>query len=150
MAGVARAELPELDGLSVASAYHGAGEVLVFASQDLRARFFTSPGMEVPAELDDIAGDEFFGSVSPERLDLIDTDVLVWSQLQFTEGGRDAIEAESLVEQLAATRDGRTIFIGGELDDAFQVSTILSLPTALDGIVPMLERAIDGDPATIP
>lgn len=148
--GAARDEHPEFDGRSVASAYYGESEVLFFAAQDLRARFFTSLGFEVPAELDEIAGEEFFGSISPERLDLIDTDVLAWNQLQFTEGGRAAIEADPLVQALDVTRDGRSLFIDGEIDDALQVSTILSLPTALDGIVPMLARATDDDPATVP
>lgn len=118
--------------------------------QDIRGRFFTDLGLEVPAELDEIAGEAFYGAISAERIDLIDTDVLVWSQLQFTEGGREVIEADPLVQQLDATTEGRTLFLGGELDDAFQVSTILSLPVALDGILPVLARAADGDPATTP
>lgn len=121
-----------------------------FSSEDLRARFFTDLRFEVPPELDQLAGEAFYGRLSPERLDLIDTDVLVWNQLQFTDGGREAIETDSVVQQLDATRDGRTVFIDGEVDEAFQVSTILSLPTALDGIVPMLARATDDDPATVP
>lgn len=141
---------PEWDGLSLASAYYGGDEVLFFASEDLRARFFTDLGFAIPAELDELADGAFFGSVSLEQLDLIDRDVLVWSQLQFTEGGREAIEADLIVGGLAATQDGRALFVGGEVDDAFQVSSILSLASALDGIVPMLERATDGDPASEP
>lgn len=144
----AREEHPELEGLEVASASYGANEVFVFAADDLRARFFTDLGMVVPAEVEELAGDAFFGSLSLERLDLVDRDVLVWSQLQFTEGGREAIEADPLVQALAATREGRTVFIGGEADDALQVSTVLSLPTALEGVLPLLEAATDGDPAT--
>lgn len=137
----ARESLPELDGASVASAYYGGTEVLVFASQDLRARFFTDLGMVVPAEIDELAGESFYATVSLERLDTVDTDVLVWNQLQFVEGGREAIEADPLVAGLDATQDGRTVFIGGEVDDALQVSSVLSLPAALEGIVPLLEQA---------
>lgn len=146
----ARQAVPELEGLTVASAFYGVDEILFFASEDLRARFFTSLDMVVPPELDEIAGDEFFGTLSQEQIGLVDTDVLVWSQLQFTDGGREAIEADPLVQQLTATREGRALYVGGEVDDALQVSTVLSLPSALDGIVPMLERAADGDPATVP
>lgn len=145
-----RDEHPEFEGRSLASVYYGGDEVLFFASEDLRARFFTSLGFDIPAELDQIADGAFFGSLSPERLDLIDTDVLVWSQLQFTEGGRASIDADPIVQQLDAVREGRVLYIGGDVDDAFQVSTILSLPRALDEIVPMLERATDADPSTTP
>lgn len=146
----ARRANPEFDGLTVASAFYGEAEVLFFAPEDLRGRFFTSLGMQIPGELAEIAGDSFFGKLSLEQLDLIDRDVLVWSQLQFTEGGQAAIEADPVVQQLAATREGRALYVGGEVDDALQVSSVLSLPTALEGIVPMLERAVDGDPATRP
>lgn len=146
----AREANPEFDGLTVASVFYGGDEVLFFAPDDLRGRFFTSLGMAIPAELAEIADDSFFGSISLEQLDLIDRDVLVWSQLQFTDGGKAAIEADPAVRQLAATRQGRALYVGGEVDDALQVSSVLSLPTALEGLVPMLARAADGDPATLP
>ena len=109
-----------------------------FASEDPRSRFFTSLGFEVPAELDEIAGDRFFGMVSPERLDVLETDVLVWDQLQYVEGGRAAIEADPLVQQLAVMRDGRAVFLEGDLENAFAFNSVLSLPFVLDRLVPML------------
>ncbi|MGH9247805.1 MAG: iron-siderophore ABC transporter substrate-binding protein [Acidimicrobiales bacterium] len=141
---------PEFAGRTLVSAFYGGSEILAFASEDLRARFFTSLGFAVLDEIDRIAGESFFATLSLEQAELVDTDVLVWSQLQFTDGGRDAIEADPVVSGLDATREGRTVFIGGDVDDAYQVSSILSLPAALDGIVPMLERATDGDPSTVP
>lgn len=112
-----------------------------FASEDPRSRFFTSLGFEVPAELDEIAGDQFFGTVSPERLDVLETDVLVWDQLQYVEGGRAAIEADPLVQQLAVVRDGRAVFLEGDLENAFAFNSVLSLPFVLDRLVPMLTSA---------
>ncbi len=40
------------------------------------------------------------------------------------------------------------VYVGGELDDALQFSTVLSLPFLLDELVPMLEATLDGDPNT--
>jgi hypothetical protein len=53
-----------------------------------------------------------------------------------------------LVQQLEATQQGRAIFLEGDLENAFAFNTVLSLPFLLDGVVPMIEAATDGDPAT--
>lgn len=146
---VAREEHPEFAGASVAVAqYRSPSEIGFFASEDPRSRFFTSLGFELPGKLDEIAGDQFFGTISGERLDLLDTDVLVWNQLAFTEGGRGTIEDDPLVQRLDANREGRMIFIEGVLDDALQFNTVLSLPFLLEKVTPMLGAAVDGDPET--
>ncbi len=143
----AREEHPEFKGKSIAVAtYKSRNEIGFFASEDPRARFFTSLGFEIPKELDEIAGDQFYGTISGERLDLLETDVLVWDQLSFTPGGREALESEPLVERLDVMREGRAIFLEGDVEDAFGWNTVLSLPFALDKIVPMLAEA--GDPET--
>lgn len=144
-----RGEHPGFEGASVAVAqYRSPSEIGFFASEDPRARFFTDLGFEVPERLDDIAGDRFFGTVSGEKLDLLDADLLVWNQLAFTEGGREAIEKDPLVQKLDAAREGRMIFAEGVLDDALQFNTVLSLPFLLDEMTPMLAAAVDGDPET--
>ncbi|TCJ13058.1 iron-siderophore ABC transporter substrate-binding protein [Rubrobacter taiwanensis] len=144
-----REEHPEFEGATVAVAtYAGGGEISFFASQDIRARFFTDLGFTIPGELDEIAGDQFFGTISGERLDLLDRDVLVWNQLSLTEGGREAIESDPLIRRLTAAREGRMVFVEGVLDDALQFNTVLSLPFLLERITPMLAAAIDGDPET--
>lgn len=140
---------PTWDGLSLVVASYGADGLGAFTSQDLRSRFFTSLGFEVPGEIDDIAGELFYATLSFEQSDLLDTDVLVWDQVNFTEGGRATVEADPLIKRLDVTQDGRVVFIG-PFEDAFAWSSVLSLPVALDGLVPMLEWATDGDPATTP
>ncbi len=138
---------PEWAGQSIAVATYGPDDLGVFASEDLRSRFFTSLGFEVPARFDELAGDLFYATFSFEQAELLDdVDVLVWDQLNFTEGGRATVEADPLLQQLDVTREGRVVFIG-EFEDAFAWNSVLSLPVALDGLVPMLERATDGDPA---
>lgn len=138
-----REQNPGFAGKTVAVAtYSGSGkEPGFFASEDPRSRFFTALGFEVPTALDEITGDKFFGTVSPERLDVLDTDVLVWDQMQYVEGGRAAIEADPLVRQLAVMGKGRAVFLEGDLENAFAFNSVLSLPFVLDKIVPMLSTA---------
>lgn len=140
---------PEWAGQRLVVATYGADDLSAFTSQDLRSRFFTSLGFEVPTRIDELAGDLFYATFSYEQADLLDVDVLVWDQVGYTEGGRPTIEADPLLQQLDVVQDGRTVFIG-ELEDAFAWNSVLSLPVALEGLAPMLERATDGDPTTEP
>ena len=145
----ARREHPGFDGATVAVASYGTGEKIgFFSSQDARARFFTGLGFRVPERLDELAGESFYGTISPERMDLLDADLLVWCQLASTEGGREAIERDPLVRRLAASREGRMFFMEGVLDDALQFGTVLSLPFLLERAVPGIAAAVDGDPQT--
>lgn len=133
--------------VAVASGPNADGQYHVYASADARARAFTLLGFEVPPELDEIAGDAFFGPISGERIDLLDRDLVAFQNMSLVEGGLEAIEGEPLVQSLDAVQDGRVVFVSGELDDALQFSTVLSLPFLLDGLVPMVEQAIGGEAA---
>lgn len=142
---------PEWDGRSVVVAtYSEDGKFSAFASEDPRARFFTSLGFTVPAEIDQLAGDQFYTEISAERAGLLDADLLLWDQLSYVPGGRATVEANPLVGQLDAMQDGRALFLPEDLEYAFAFNTVLSLPFLLDGIIPMIEAATDGDPATVP
>lgn len=145
----ARKAHPEWAGKSViVGAPSGDGQFGFVASQDPRSRLFASLGFEVPAEFDKIAGGQFYGKVSLEQADVLDRDLVVFHQLQWVEGGRAAIEADPILQRLDAMQDGRVVFIEGELDDALQFSTVLSLPFVLDPLVALIDAAMDGDPAT--
>jgi iron complex transport system substrate-binding protein len=145
----AREQNPDLQGKTVAVAYNY-GEARTYGfyvSQDSRARFFTELGLVVPEELEEIAGDRFYSDLSEERIDLLDQDILVFLGLQFAVGGQEAIEADALISQLDAVSEGHVVFVPSEYDDALQFSTILSLPYALEGILPELQAIVNG-PAT--
>ncbi len=145
-----KAAHPEWDGLEVVVATRGEDDLGAFTSQDLRSRFFTDLGFSIPEAIDDTAPDgQFYAAFSLEQADLVDADVLFWDQVSYVPGGRAAIETDPILSGLAAMVDGRAVFVG-EFEDAFAWNSVLSLPVALDGLVPMLERATDGDPATLP
>jgi iron complex transport system substrate-binding protein len=140
----AREAHPEFEGKSLAVATYSGDTFGVFAAADPRSRFFTSLGFVVPEEFTELAGDSFYADLSAERLDLLETDVLVWDQISFTEGGRETIETEPLIRRLEVMQEGRVIFLEGAVEDAFGWNTVLSIPFALDAILQMLERAVGG------
>ena len=136
---------PEFVGATsvMATPYEG---VWVYGPEDVRGRFLTNLGFELPADLAEVTGAEFGGDLSDEHLDMLDVDVIVW------------LDAEGLAEQapgnytsLAVHQDGREVFVdsfNSTLGGATSFVTVLSLPYLLDGLTPMLAAAIDGDPDT--
>jgi iron complex transport system substrate-binding protein len=136
---------PEFVGATsvMATPYEG---VWVYGPEDVRGRFLTALGFELPADLADVTGAEFGGDLSDEHLDLLDVDVIVW------------LDAEGLVDQapgnytsLAVHQEGREVFVdsfNSTLGGATSFVTVLSLPYLLDGLTPMLAAAIDGDTET--
>jgi iron complex transport system substrate-binding protein len=60
------------------------------------------------------------------------------------------VQADPLYAALAVKKEGRDSFLTNteEFGSASSFVTVLSLPFLLDGLVPQLAEAIDGDPAT--
>lgn len=126
------------------------GQFYFSGPQHERQRVLTSLGFALPEELAKIAGDAFYGTVSGERLDLFDTDVLIWTA---SPAERATIEANPIYQSLAAVKQGRVIWLDtsgeGELvGPALVYSSVLSLPIVFDELVPQLAAAVDGDAAT--
>ncbi|GAA4185132.1 iron-siderophore ABC transporter substrate-binding protein [Streptosporangium oxazolinicum] len=139
---------PEFKGASglMATPYEG---YFVFGSEDPRSRLLTSLGFALPADLDNVIGDKFGASISRERLDLLDTDVIVWSVAN-AETERAKLHADKVYADLGVVKEGREVIIaeGTAYGNAVSFVSVLSLPYLLDRLVPQLADAVDGDPAT--
>jgi iron complex transport system substrate-binding protein len=142
-----RAQYPAFEGATAAIAAPASeGQFFFSGPQHERQRVLTSLGFVLPDELASIAGDAFYGTISGERLDLLDTDLLIWTA---TPAQRPEIEANPLYQQLAATQEGRVIWLdtSGEGDlagPALVYSSVLSLPVVFDELVPQMAVALGG------
>lgn len=122
----------------------------VYGPQDPRSRFLADLGFEIPAAVGELTGGQFGAQVSRERIGLLDTDALVW----LTEGdvGRDSILSDPLYAGFDVAAQGRDVFVDDaaepDLYGATSFQTVLSIPVLLDGLVPRLSAAVDGDPGT--
>lgn len=144
----ARAAHPEFEGKTIAITYNYNGGVYgYYAPEDPRGRFFENLGFVIPDELVEIAGDSFFADLSPERVDLLDQDVIAFVNLQFVEGGVEGLEADPLFSQLQAVQDGRVLYLDETVENALHFGSPLSLEFALENIVPGLAAVVDGDSA---
>jgi iron complex transport system substrate-binding protein len=121
----------------------------VWGNQDPRSRVLTDLGFSLPPALEEVVGDEFGVDLSEERTDLLDQDVIVWTALD-PEADRETLHANPLYGDLDVVDEGREIYIEEVSDygDAYTFMTVLSIPYALDRLVPQLAAAVDGDPAT--
>lgn len=106
-------------------------------------RFLSALGFQYPEDTAEVVGDLDSAQVSGERIDLIDTDVLIVRV--GSEEEQAALEADALFQQLSVVQEERTIlFVGNDpIYGALSFSTVLSLPYALEGLVPQLAAAVE-------
>lgn len=146
----ARAAHPEFEGATIAWAHPaGQGQYWVVGSNTPPMRFLAALGFELPPALTDVIGDRDSGQISGEQIALLDVDVLIFQAS--SEADRKALEESPLFRSLKVGREGRTVYFAGSTDPlygALSFSTVLSLPYAVDELVPLLAAAVDGDPAT--
>ncbi|HXF64363.1 MAG TPA: ABC transporter substrate-binding protein, partial [Caldilineaceae bacterium] len=141
----ARAAHPEFEGATVAWAMpaDGTDQFWVVGPNTPPLRFLAALGFQYPAEIAAVVGKLDSAQISSERLDLLDTDLLILRVSSPEE--RVAIEGNALYRQLAVAQEGRTIFFVGSDDPtygALSFSTVLSLPYVLEELVPQLAEAL--------
>ena len=131
---------PEFAGQEVAIALPNPdGGYWVYASDDNRGRAFQAMGFGIPAEIDEAAGGKGYVDVSEERLDLLDQDVLVVLESdEHPVPDLDTWLNDPIFQSLGVVKDGRMLRLKGEAANALVFNTVLSLPYALDAMLPKL------------
>ncbi|WP_167305354.1 ABC transporter substrate-binding protein [Saccharomonospora piscinae] len=116
------------------------GRFAAFTSDDPRAAFLAELGFRLDPRVDDLAERGATAvELSGDELRLLDQDRLVW----LTSGARDRarIEADPRYRRLAVHREGRAVFAPADDPDfgaAFSTPTVLSIPHAIERLVPRL------------
>ena len=110
-------------------------EVGAYASGDARSRILTNLGLVIPAEIDELAGDQFYSQFSLEELKRLDRDVLVW--ITYEPDIVEQIKASPLRSQMTAVAEGREVFLTEMEAGAASFSSVLSLPYFLETFVPL-------------
>jgi iron complex transport system substrate-binding protein len=81
-------------------------------------------------------------TISPERLDVIDTDVIVFATEQAADI-RNLFKVPTF-RRLDAVRGGRAVYTDATLAGALYFMTPLSLMYAADRLAPQLQAALEG------
>lgn len=141
-----RATHPDWEGRTASVAFVFESQPGAYSSQDVRPRFLEEIGLATPESFDELAGDQFYFSVSGEQIDAIDADVVIW--LASSEASVTEVRELPLRPTLTAYAEGREVLADPLLAGAFSHASPLSYPYVLEHLVPELELALDGDTAT--
>jgi iron complex transport system substrate-binding protein len=140
-----RAGHPEWQGRTAVVGRVVEGEFSAYNKLDIRGKFMAELGFVTPAALDAVTEDAFFNRLSPEIIEPIDADVLIWY------GGAAQLQTSLDFPArpfLKASITGGEIFLTDEHLSAIARQELLSIPVAVDFLLPLLEAAADGDATT--
>lgn len=115
------------------------GKFAAFSPNDPKMNFLTEMGFTASEKYLKALGKETIANLSFERLDVMDADRTVWLGTPDTE---KALKADPLYKKTAVHREKRDLFLPYENPDigaALSFNTVLSIPYAIDEVVPMLE-----------
>jgi len=131
---------PEWQGMTGTVSAVGEDESIgVFTDGDNRGHMLTQLGFAIPAEITEIAGDSFYAQISAEQISLLDNDLLAYI---VPTADRERFEASPLFQSLTAVQDGRTVFVDEALAGAMGFASTLSIPYALEALVPQIAAAL--------
>ncbi len=118
-----------------------------YTSSDIRPQLLADLGFVTPPAVDALAtgANAFAVTMSPEDMSAIDGDLIVWVT---TDDAYPHVLSLAARPYLTAVQEGREVFTDTDLGSAFSHATLLSLPYAIERLVPMIEAALDGDPET--
>lgn len=150
----ARREHPEFVGAPLIVAERVVkGATYIRTEKEPQNGLFRELGFTQPEPIAELLVDEdgYSGNLSDERMELLDTaSVVVW-KLFDQPSVPEELANHPLYPDLKVVREGRDLFLTDKVVvGALAFGSVLSLPYALDRIVPMLVAALDGDPATDP
>jgi iron complex transport system substrate-binding protein len=129
-------------GVAVVDPYEP-GKYAVFQKTDPKAAFVEELGLSVPDEINTTAKDNNAAEISSERLDLIDTDLIVVLAFD-TNAAKQQLAADPVFQGLEAVKDGRVMYVPYSepaIGAALSFNTVISIPYAIDQFVPLLEKS---------
>ncbi|MCC9197065.1 ABC transporter substrate-binding protein [Arthrobacter sp. zg-Y820] len=137
----AAAEHPELEGKTFIYGNLAKGASSIYTSLDNRPKFLTELGMvQAPVVDENAPAGEFYFPWADEDANQLDSDVFVtWVA---DDAAADSLAADPLLGQIPAVKNGGLV-ADSDAERVFSVSAInvLSIPYALDNVVPMIAEA---------
>ncbi len=142
----ARRQHPELSGKTAVLVDFFEGALYARGPTEPHGKVLAELGFGYPPEIEAlIPYGNVLAELSLEQIGLLDTaDVLIVGDFD----GKRELRANPLYQALDAVSQGRVVPGVEPIEGALYWATVASLPFALDGLVPMLAAAVDGDPAT--
>jgi iron complex transport system substrate-binding protein len=137
----AKAAHPEFDGHTAVAGIKGGDSYAAYLPGDPRWDLLESLGFTQSSAIPALGPQaSFYATIPAEKISALDADVTVLFPIGYT---LDQLENDPLVQSLPVVEDGRAIFLDpdGEITTAFSVGSVLSLPVALEQLLPTLAEA---------
>jgi len=109
-------------------------------SGDFRWDLLEEVGFTMNPPVLDLEASGFYANVSLEQVSVFDADVAVLMPIGYT---LDELKADPLLASLDVVKDGRAVLLDGAADlaNAFSAASIVSIPVAVEELVPLLAEA---------
>ncbi len=135
---------PDWNGLTATVGYAFSGTPGAYTAADIRARLLAQMGFTTPQAITQAqtGADAFAVTLGEESLQILDADLLVWLA---PDGDFSQIDALVTRPFLSAAQNGHEILAGELLAGALSHASLLSLPYALDLLVPAIDAALTGE-----
>jgi iron complex transport system substrate-binding protein len=139
----AAADNPAFEGKTVSVVWPKEdGSWFAWSTTDPRVELMESLGLVQSPEIEALGTDAFFHTVSAENTPQIDADVIV---LLDVDGVKSTVEANPVFNSLDAVKNGQVVLVTDpNVIGALSYGSVLSLPYAIDAIVPALAETIGG------
>jgi iron complex transport system substrate-binding protein len=135
---------PELAGATVAMARPNPADsasVVAWSSNDLRGQFLKELGAQIPAQVDQLAGNGPFATMPSDQLTALDdADALLVSG---TPAEQAAFTALPGYGQLKLVQESKVVTLDDEQSAALAFGSVLSLPAVIDEVAGRLARAVE-------
>jgi len=135
-------ENPQFEGQTITVAAHDANGFGAYVEGDSRIDFVRRLGFETKDEIEALAEDSFYVSLSDEQLELLDADLTVVLPIGVD---RNQITENQLYQQIPSVADGRSVVLDSDLSNAFSTGTVPSLLWAIDNVTPELAGALEDE-----
>jgi len=116
---------------------------LIYTADDPRMALLRALGFRLPDAARDLARGGFYFELDRELTAPLEADVLIWLDWG---AGVDGARSHPLHHTLRAVREGREIVADRALSAALSYASPLSIPYALERLVPLLEAALSDTP----
>lgn len=131
---------PEFADSSAVAVLPYDGQFGAFLPGDARGEFLTSLGFEIPdAVLAQDDGTSFFVPVAAENVSVLDSDLILYLG---SDENVDVVQENPLFGTLTAGRNDAIIATTIDQRGAISYNTVLSIPYAVDQLVPRIEQAV--------
>lgn len=134
---------PEWQGKTMAIGAAWSEEISAYTSKDVRSRLLGQLGFVTTSEVEALAANnpnEYHVRISSEDPMPIDADLLIW--VTSKDEQVEQIRALPMYPFLKAAREGREVILDVETTAAFSFASLISLPHAIDTMLPAIEAAL--------